>query len=146
MDKVKIGVLCPSEIALRRFLPALQQSKAFEYAGVAVAAGGEWFGEPALEQVAAEQAKAQKFVDSYGGKIFAGYGELLRLVRYIFPCRRPCIMSGLKRLCWLESTFCWRNHFAPICRIRRSCCGWRRRSIWRCTRIICLCTTPSWTG
>ena len=77
MDKVKIGVLCPSEIALRRFLPALQQSKAFEYAGVAVAAGGEWFGEPALEQVAAEQAKAQKFVDSYGGKIFAGYGELL---------------------------------------------------------------------
>ena len=30
-----------------------------------------------LEQVVAEQTKAQKFVDSYGGKIFAGYGELL---------------------------------------------------------------------
>ncbi len=77
MDKVKIGVLCPSEIAFRRFLPALQQNTYFEYVGVAVAAGGEWFGEPALEQVAAEQAKAQKFVDSYGSKIFAGYGELL---------------------------------------------------------------------
>lgn len=77
MDKVKIGVLCPSEIAFRRFLPALQQSADFEYVGVAVAEAGEWFGEPTPEQVAAEQAKAQKFVDSYGGKIFAGYGDLL---------------------------------------------------------------------
>lgn len=77
MDKVKVGVLCPSEIAFRRFLPALQQSSAFEYVGVAVAEAGEWFGEPTQEQVAAEQAKAQKFVDAYGGKIFAGYEKLL---------------------------------------------------------------------
>ena len=77
MDKVKIGVLCPSEIAFRRFLPALQQSEGFEYVGVAVADAGEWFGEPSQEQVAAEQAKTQKFVESYGGKIFVGYGELL---------------------------------------------------------------------
>lgn len=77
MAKVKIGVLCPSEIAFRRCLPALKQSLDFEYVGVAVAEAGEWFGEPTPEQVEAEQAKAQKFVDSYGGKIFKGYGELL---------------------------------------------------------------------
>ena len=77
MEKVKIGVLCPSEIAFRRFLPALQQSVGFEYVGVAVADAGEWFGEPTQEQVAAEQVKAQKFVDSYCGKIFAGYEALL---------------------------------------------------------------------
>jgi len=77
MEKIKIGVLCPSEIAFRRFLPALQQSQYFEYIGVAVAAAGEWFGEPTPEQKEAEQAKAQKFADSYAGKIFKGYGELL---------------------------------------------------------------------
>lgn len=77
MNKIKIGVLCPSEISFRRFLPALQQSSVFEYVGVAVAEASEWFGEPTSEQVDAEQAKAQKFVDSYGGKIFVGYGELL---------------------------------------------------------------------
>ena len=77
MNKIKIGVLCPSEIAFRRFLPALQQSPDFEYVGVAVAEAGEWFGEPTLEQVVAEQAKAQKFVGSFGGGIFAGYEVLL---------------------------------------------------------------------
>ena len=77
MKKIKIGVLCPSEIAFRRFLPALQQSQYFEYIGVAVADAIEWFGEPTPEQIEAEWAKAQKFVDSYGGKIFNGYGELL---------------------------------------------------------------------
>ena len=77
MNKIKIGVLCPSEIAFRRFLPALQQSPDFEYVGVAVAEAGEWFGEPTLEQVVAEQTKAQKFVDSFGGRIFAGYEVLL---------------------------------------------------------------------
>lgn len=77
MAKVKIGVLCPSEIAFRRFLPAIKQNLDFEYVGVAVAGAGEWFGEPTLEQIAAEQNKAQKFVDSYGGKIFKGYRKLL---------------------------------------------------------------------
>lgn len=77
MTKVRIGVLCPSEIAFRRCVPALKQSPGFEYVGVAVADTDEWFGEPTLEQVEAEHIKAQKFVDSYGGKIFKGYGELL---------------------------------------------------------------------
>ena len=44
MNKIKIGVLCPSEIAFRRFLPALQQSPDFEYVGVAVAEPGECVG------------------------------------------------------------------------------------------------------
>lgn len=79
MAKVKIGVLCPSEIAFRRCVPALKQSPNFEYVGVAVANTGEWFGEPTQEQVAAEQAKAQKFMDAYGGKIFRGYEELLNV-------------------------------------------------------------------
>ena len=38
----KVGVICPSEIAFRRFLPSLQRVKEFEFAGVAIASPEEW--------------------------------------------------------------------------------------------------------
>ena len=44
MKKIKVGVICPSEIALRRFMPALMQCEEAEYAGVAAASGNEWYG------------------------------------------------------------------------------------------------------
>ena len=76
----KIGVICPSEIAFRRFLPSLQDVCEFEFVGVAVASPDEWTGVPVDSLPAImenEMIKAQKFVDSYGGKIYDGYKTLI---------------------------------------------------------------------
>ena len=72
----RIGIICPSEIAFRRFLPALKEAGCFEYAGVAIANKEEFEG--ATDDILAkERAKAQTFVDSYGGKIYEGYKTLI---------------------------------------------------------------------
>lgn len=72
----RIGIICPSEIAFRRFLPALKEAGCFEYAGVAIASKEEFMG-ATDEILAKERAKAQTFVDSYSGKIFEGYKTLI---------------------------------------------------------------------
>ena len=82
---IRIGIICPSEIAFRRFLPALDKSGDFEYVGVAYANKSEWFGEDAdnvsdndydiVKQQ--EYEKASRFKESYGGKIFEGYKNML---------------------------------------------------------------------
>lgn len=77
MDKIRIGVLCPSEIAFRRFMPALQKAAGFEYVGIACAADEEWFGERSEQLSAAERKKAEGFFEGYGGRIFGSYNELL---------------------------------------------------------------------
>lgn len=74
---IKIGVLCPSEIALRRFMPALMKCEGLEFAGISSASAEEWFGEPTDELVEMEKNKAKKFTDSYGGRLFESYNELL---------------------------------------------------------------------
>lgn len=71
-----IGIICPSEIAFRRFLPALKEAGCFEYAGVAIANKEEFVG-ATDEILAKERAKAQTFVDNYGGKIYEGYRNLI---------------------------------------------------------------------
>ena len=72
----KIGIICPSEIAFRRFLPALKEAACFEYAGVAIASKEEFIG-ATDEILAKERTKAQTFIDGYGGKIFEGYNTLI---------------------------------------------------------------------
>lgn len=72
----RIGIICPSEIAYRRFLPALKEAGCFEYAGVAIANKEEFVG-ATDEILAKERAKAQTFVDNYGGKIYEGYRNLI---------------------------------------------------------------------
>lgn len=72
----RIGIICPSEIAFRRFLPALKEAGCFEYVGVAIANKEEFVG-ATDEILAKERAKAQSFVDSYGGKIYEGYRNLI---------------------------------------------------------------------
>lgn len=82
---LKIGIICPSEIAFRRFLPALEKCKQYEYCGVAVASEEEWFGcdwknvslETRKHTMQNEYEKAEKFLNEYGGKIFKSYEELL---------------------------------------------------------------------
>lgn len=79
MKKMKIGVLCPSEIAFRRFMPAVLESDIFEYAGVGVCTKEERFGDklPSVQEaesiLESENEKAKAFVDTYGGEIFDGY-------------------------------------------------------------------------
>ena len=72
----RIGVICPSEIAFRRFLPALNEADCFSYVGVAIASREEFVG-ATEEMLAKERIKAQTFVDNYGGKIFKGYSTLI---------------------------------------------------------------------
>lgn len=82
---IKIGVLCPSEIAFRRFLPALHKADNFQYVGVAFSTPQEWFGEDWMaipqekrDQVEnTEQLKAKNFQKEYGGDIFNGYTQLI---------------------------------------------------------------------
>ena len=72
----RIGIICPSEIAFRRFLPALKEACCFEYAGVAIASKDEFVG--ATDDILVkERAKAQTFVDNYGGKVYEGYGTMI---------------------------------------------------------------------
>ena len=82
---MKIAILCPSEIAMRRFMPALQANGTFEFGGIGVASPEEWFGSklndiPARavkEQIRKETQKAKVFVDQFGGKQFESYESLI---------------------------------------------------------------------
>lgn len=82
---IRIGVLGPSEIAFRRFMPALQKAgKNFQFTAIGIASPQEWFGdiskvseEGIKEQQAVEKAKAKKFTDQYGGNVFVGYNALI---------------------------------------------------------------------
>lgn len=77
---VRIGIICPSEIALRRFMPAVQLAVGAQYIGVAHASAQEWFGEaePNVALIEKERGKAQQFQAQYGGKVFESYTELIR--------------------------------------------------------------------
>jgi NDP-hexose-3-ketoreductase len=61
MRKIKIGILGTSDIAFRRFLPALQKSDHFEYVGIA----------------SRNYAKTEKFIEKYGGRGYENYETLL---------------------------------------------------------------------
>lgn len=77
MSKIRIGVLCPSEIAFRRFMPALKLLDGFEYIGLAAATQSEFTGVDSDEVMPSELEKAQNFVSEHGGKIFLGYQSLI---------------------------------------------------------------------
>lgn len=82
---IRIGILCPSDIAFRRFLPSINNAADFQYIGVAVASPEEWFGhdlnvvdKQTIDDVQKiEKEKASKFVNSFSGKIFDGYETLI---------------------------------------------------------------------
>ena len=74
MEKIRIGVICPSEIAFRRFMPALIKLKEqFEFTGIAVANEDEWTGEMTEQMKSNEYSKAESFVQLYGGKVYKSY-------------------------------------------------------------------------
>ncbi len=82
---IKIGIICPSEIAFRRFLPSLQAAgDGVQFAAIGIASPEEWFGDLTYisqkqidEQQACERVKAQTFIEQYGGEIVVGYGNLV---------------------------------------------------------------------
>ena len=82
---LKIGIICPSEIAFRRFMPSLMKVKGkVEFAGIGYANPREWFGdtnmlskEILLEQQNRERSKALQFTKEFGGKLFDGYQKLI---------------------------------------------------------------------
>lgn len=78
MSKVRIGVLCPSEIAFRRFMPALKQMDNFEYVGLAAATEQEFSGTGSDKVKPSELEKAKHFASVHGGKIFEGYESFIR--------------------------------------------------------------------
>mgnify|MGYP000205279051 FL=1 len=77
MKKIRIGIICPSEIAFRRFLPSLEKEENFTYVGVAIASKEEWDGDVADTVIENEWKKGKTFVDTYGGKIFESYSSLI---------------------------------------------------------------------
>lgn len=82
---IRIGIICPSEIAFRRFMPALKKAEGkIAFAGIGYASPEEWFGDVSKvsenaikEQQERERAKAQSFIDAYGGEIYPGYKALI---------------------------------------------------------------------
>lgn len=81
MNKMKIAILGPSEVAFKRFMPALKNIEQFEFVGVGVATENEkneCVGRVGTEDTTRNSMKkAQVFVDLYGGEIFGSYCEIL---------------------------------------------------------------------
>lgn len=82
-DTMNIGIICPSEIALRRFMPALEKIEEGHFVGLAIYSAKERFGENLPEQaiiedtLRKERLKANAFIETYGGVIFDSYEELV---------------------------------------------------------------------
>ena len=76
---MKIGIICPSEIAFRRFMPALQKCEDITFGGIGVYTKEERYGSENIsdeefhKSLKVEKEKAQAFIDQFGGKIFEGY-------------------------------------------------------------------------
>ena len=81
MSKIKIGVLGPSEIANRRFIPGLLAGGRFVFAGVAYASPEEWGGVHSWDDpvITGEKKKAQAMAERFGGKVPGTMEELLTL-------------------------------------------------------------------
>lgn len=79
MKKTRIGILSPSEIAMRRFLPALPTN--VEFVGIAVASRDEWAGDVddgTFHQLhEKEMEKANAIISLYGGRVFLSYSSLI---------------------------------------------------------------------
>lgn len=79
---MKLGIICPSEVAIRRFMPALRQCEGLEFAGIGVFTKEERLGAKVISDedfkvtLSKEIEKAQVFIDQYGGKLYNGYAEI----------------------------------------------------------------------
>ena len=70
---MRIGIICPSEIAFRRFMPSLMKDSEFVFIGLGVASKEEAGG----ELISGQLQKAQEFIKLYNGVIFNSYFDLV---------------------------------------------------------------------
>ncbi len=82
---INIGIICPSEIAARRFLPALKKANNFKFSGIAIATKEEWFGKDAnatdeeWEKLRSlEHVKAEAMTKDTSAKIFHSYDSIIK--------------------------------------------------------------------
>ncbi len=81
--KINIGIICPSEIAHRRFLPAVHANGNINFIGVGVNSINERYGSnlPGTtvieEMLEIERSKANQMIKEFGGKIFNSYEEII---------------------------------------------------------------------
>lgn len=80
---IRLGILCPSEIAYRRFLPALKKVENVDLIGVGVNSPEERYG-TFLPDVAtidgmlkSQTTKAEKMISEYGGMLFSSYEDVI---------------------------------------------------------------------
>ncbi|MCT4380110.1 Gfo/Idh/MocA family protein [Leuconostoc pseudomesenteroides] len=80
---INVGVLAPSEIAFRRFMPALSAIENAHFVGVGVYSAEERFGQNnysdnyIFSKIKDENIKANKFTNDYGGRVFHSFQELI---------------------------------------------------------------------
>lgn len=81
---VRLGIICPSEIAYRRFMPALSGIPEYSFKGIGVNSYMERFhteekdaDEERRHVIQREREKAEGFVSMYGGRIFGSYEEVV---------------------------------------------------------------------
>lgn len=80
---IKLGVVSPSEIAFRRFMPAIKANPHFECVGYAINSIEERYGEDCVsiqeadQMLLQQQEKVQAFVTNYGGRVFSSYTDLI---------------------------------------------------------------------
>ena len=80
---MRIGILCPSEIAYRRFLPALKLIDDVIFAGVGVNSPYERYGDalPDKEEITRMlergKTKAGQMISEYGGRLFDSYESVV---------------------------------------------------------------------
>ena len=74
---IRIGVLGPSEIAARRFLPAIKQSTRADFAGIACASPEERGGKTPDEYLVSRQARCRELAEENGGVPFDSFAALL---------------------------------------------------------------------
>ncbi len=79
-NRIRIGVLGPSEIAQRRTIPAILKSDFFEYVGVAFASEREWndSGVFDLNVVEIDKNKALGVQQKFGGEVFNSFSSLIQ--------------------------------------------------------------------
>ena len=81
---IRLGIMAPADIAVRRFLPALVQCNNFSFAGVAVCEpwereqndGCRLTEKQQREKYQKQLAKARSITNQYGGHIFYGYSSM----------------------------------------------------------------------
>ena len=80
---MRLGIISPSNIAEKRFLPALSKIKDIEFVAIAINSISERYDSEeydediANEMMTRQREKAKRIVGKYGGKIVEGYKKLI---------------------------------------------------------------------